>query len=117
MLNFLRIQADRVRERDRLSGRLSATVAVQRQIKGFTQPSSRQGASEKGFRGEGRAGPNAAPLAQPELSQRMALLDFRALTPLVSQRVNPYGCYELNVSRRLALLRSLTRARRSGGPS
>jgi hypothetical protein len=30
-------------------------------------------------------------------------LDFRALTPLVWEHVNPYGRYELDVNARLAL--------------
>lgn len=42
-------------------------------------------------------------LAQPEWSQRMTPVDFRALTPLVWEHVNPYGRYELDMHARLAL--------------
>lgn len=42
-------------------------------------------------------------LAQPEWSQRMTPVDFRALTPLVWEHINPYGRYELDMSTRLTL--------------
>lgn len=42
-------------------------------------------------------------LAAPEWLQRMALEDFRGLTPLFYAHINPYGIFELDMEKRLPL--------------
>lgn len=42
-------------------------------------------------------------LSRPDWSTRLTPVDLRALTPLVWEHVNPYGCYELDMETRLAL--------------
>jgi TnpA family transposase len=42
-------------------------------------------------------------LAAPEWLQRMTPEDFRALTPLLYTHVNPYGLFELDMTKRLPL--------------
>ena len=43
-------------------------------------------------------------LAQPHLHGRRKPRDYAALTPLVSEHVNPYGRFDLDMNARLALL-------------
>jgi TnpA family transposase len=43
-------------------------------------------------------------LAQPGWLQRMTEQDWRGLTPLIYQHVNPYGTFELNLEQRLPFL-------------
>lgn len=43
-------------------------------------------------------------LAQPGWLQRMTEPDWRGLTPLIYQHVNPYGTFELNLEQRLPFL-------------
>lgn len=40
-------------------------------------------------------------LAAPEWLQRMTPEDFRALTPLLYTHINPYGLFELDMTKRL----------------
>jgi len=42
-------------------------------------------------------------LADPDWLQKMAPEDFRGLSPLIYNYVNPYGIFELDMSRRLPL--------------
>ena len=42
-------------------------------------------------------------LAEEEWMARMAVEDFRALTPLIHSYVNPYGTFELDMKKRLPL--------------
>jgi Tn3 transposase DDE domain len=43
-------------------------------------------------------------LAQPHLYGRRTPRDYAALTPMVSEHVNPYGRFDLDMNARLALL-------------
>jgi len=45
-------------------------------------------------------------LAQPEWYERMTDADWRGLTPLFYQHVNPYGTFDLNMETRLPILTS-----------
>jgi hypothetical protein len=42
-------------------------------------------------------------LAQPHWIGRLTATDFRALTPLIWEHVNPYGRFELDIATRLPL--------------
>jgi TnpA family transposase len=42
-------------------------------------------------------------LAKPHWEHRLKAVDYRALTPLIWEHVNPYGRYELDMEQRLAL--------------
>ncbi len=42
-------------------------------------------------------------LTKPEWEMRMTPNDFRAITPLVWEHINPYGRYELDMESRLAI--------------
>jgi hypothetical protein len=42
-------------------------------------------------------------LNTPEWEARMTPTDFRAITPLVWEHINPYGRYELDMETRLAI--------------
>lgn len=42
-------------------------------------------------------------LSLPHWTQRLTAVDFRALTPLIWEHVNPYRHYELDMEARLAL--------------
>jgi hypothetical protein len=42
-------------------------------------------------------------LSTPEWEARMTPTDFRAITPLVWEHINPYGRYELHMETRLAI--------------
>jgi hypothetical protein len=42
-------------------------------------------------------------LAEPAWLTLMTSEDFRALTPLIYQHVNPYGIFELDLDKRLAI--------------
>ena len=42
-------------------------------------------------------------LAEQEWMGRMAEEDFRALSPLIHNHVNPYGTFELDMAKRLPL--------------
>jgi hypothetical protein len=43
-------------------------------------------------------------LAQPHWHGRLPPRDYAALTPLISEHVNPYGRFDLDMNARLALL-------------
>jgi len=45
-------------------------------------------------------------LAGKEWENRLQLEDFRALTPLIYQHVNPYGNFTLDMNERIPLKRS-----------
>lgn len=45
-------------------------------------------------------------LMQPELMEQMSAEDFRGITPLVYDHINPYGKFELDFNERLAFKRS-----------
>jgi hypothetical protein len=42
-------------------------------------------------------------LAEPEWRDRLTAVDFRAVSPLKWQHVNPYGTFTLNMRERLPL--------------
>ena len=42
-------------------------------------------------------------LSQPHWRNRLTLEDYRALTPLFSGHINPYGLFPLDFSKRLAI--------------
>jgi hypothetical protein len=42
-------------------------------------------------------------LGKPEWETRMTPTDFRAITPLVWEHINPYGRYDLDMESRLAI--------------
>ena len=42
-------------------------------------------------------------LAEPAWRQRMQAGDYRALSPLIYSHVNPYGRFELDMSKRLSI--------------
>jgi hypothetical protein len=41
-------------------------------------------------------------LERPHWADRLTAVDFRAITPLIWEHINPYGRYELDMSTRLA---------------
>jgi hypothetical protein len=43
-------------------------------------------------------------LAQPSWYERMTEADWRGLTPLFYQHINPYGTFQLNMETRLPIL-------------
>ncbi len=42
-------------------------------------------------------------LRRPDWQNRLTAVDSRAITPLIWEHVNPYGCFELDMDSRLAL--------------
>ena len=42
-------------------------------------------------------------LERPHWTDRLTAVDFRAITPLIWEHINPYGRYELDMTTRLAL--------------
>lgn len=42
-------------------------------------------------------------LRQPRWERRLTSVDFRALSPLIWDHVNPYGRFDLDMEQRLAL--------------
>jgi len=42
-------------------------------------------------------------LAEPAWSQRMQVVDYRALSPLIYAHINPYGRFDLDMDTRLSI--------------
>jgi hypothetical protein len=55
-------------------------------------------------------------LAQPHWTGRLTATDFRALTPLIWEHVNPYGRFEPDMATRLPLAGQMNGQERLGWP-
>jgi TnpA family transposase len=49
-------------------------------------------------------------LSEPAWRQRMQVIDYRALSPLIYAHINPYGRFELDMNKRLSIEMDLVRA-------